>query len=123
VARVRCGLVILQVASHARGTAQRVVVVEVAIGALSRRYGVQACQREASSGVIKLAVGPLHGVVALLARGWEASMGYRCCGAVVCGLVATDARRAGDTVIVVDVTVAALPRRYHVRARQRESGL
>jgi len=73
--------------------------------------------------VIKFAVGPLHGVVALLARDWEARMGYWRRGIVVSGLVATDARRRCNAVVVVDVTVAALPWRYGVRASQRESGL
>jgi len=122
VAWVRCALVILQVAGHACGAAQSVVVVEVAIGALPRRHGVQARQRKSGGGVIEFAVGPLHGVVALLARGGEAGVGYWCCGAVVSGLVTTDARRAGDAVVVVDVTVAALPRRHSVRASQREPG-
>lgn len=72
--------------------------------------------------MIKFAVGPLHGVVALLACGWEAGMGYWRRGIVVSGLVATDARRGCNAVVVVDVTVAALPRRYGVRAGQRESG-
>jgi len=123
VAWVRCGLIILQVASHARSAAQRVVVVEVAIGALPRRYGVQARQRKSGGGVIKFAVGPLRGVVALLARGGESGVGYWRRRGVVCGLVATNASRAGDAVIVVDVAVAALPRRYGVRAGQRESRL
>ena len=122
MAWVRRALVILQVTSHARGAAQRVVVVEVAIGALPRRHGVQTGQREPGGGVVKFAVGPLHRVMALLARGREAGMGHRRRGGVVGGLVAADACRAGNAVVVVDVTVAALPRRYGVRASEREPG-
>ena len=121
MAGIRCALVILQVASYAGRAVQRVVVVEVAIGALPGRYRVQARQRKAGRGVVKLAISPLHGVMALLTRGGEAGMGHGCVGVVVSGLMATDAGRAGDAVIVVDVTVAALPRRHHVGAIQRKS--
>ena len=123
VIRVGRALVILQVAGDACRAVQGVVVIDVAVGALPRRHHVQSGERESRSGVIKLAVHPQHRIVALLARCGETRMRHRRGRVVVVGLVATDARRAGDAVVVVHVAVSALPRRYHVRSRQRESRL
>ena len=121
VVRVRRALIILQVARHAGRARQVVIVVDVAIDALPWRHRVHACQGESGSGMIELAVGPEHRVMALLARRGEASVGYGAGGGVVIVLVATDARRVGDGVIVVDVTIGTLPRRHRVRAGQWES--
>ena len=123
VIRVRGALEILQVAGHARRAVQRVVVVCVAVCALPRRHGVQPSQRKSRGGVIKFAIRPLHRVMTLLARCGKASMWHRRRCAVVGGLMAVDAGCAADAVVVVDVTVAALPRRHRVRAGQGESGL
>jgi len=54
-------------APDARGAIQRVVVVDVTIGALTRRHRMHAGQSKSCRGVVKLAIGPLHRVVALLA--------------------------------------------------------
>ena len=82
-----------------------------------------ASQDKSGSGVIELGVGPLHGVVALLAGRRESLMGHRSGGVIVVGLVATDARCNRDVVVVVGVTIGALTRRHHMRTGQRESRL
>ena len=114
-------LVIGQVAGNATRIRQVVVVVDVAVGALPRRHRVQASQRESCRLVVKLSVGPLHGIVALLAGRGEATVRYRCGGVIVVRLMAADAGRAGDVVVIVDMAIAALPRRNTVRPGQRES--
>jgi len=84
---------------------------------------MHAGQREACRGMVKLAVGPEDSIVALLARRWESGMRHRSLRVVVIRLVTADARRAGDVVVVVDMAVAALPRRNSMRSRKRETGL
>ena len=123
VIRTGRSLVILQVAAHAGAGVEIVVIVDVAVGAGARRDCVQAGQDKAGSGVVKGCVSPLHGVVALLTGRREARMGDRRGGVVEIGLVATDARRNRDAVVVVDVTIGALARRHHMRASEREARL
>ena len=81
---VRCHVIgiggsleILQVAAHAGAAGQIVVVVDVAVGAGTWRHGVQAGQDKAGGGMIKFCVGPLHGIVTLLASRREACVGHR----------------------------------------------
>ena len=116
-------LKILEVASHAGCAVQVVVVVDVAVRALPRGHGMRSGQREAGGGMVELAVGPLHRVVALLAGGGEAGVRHGSGGIVVIGLMATNAGGDGDVVVVVDVTIGALPRRHSVCAGQREARL
>ena len=123
VVRVRRGLIVLQMASHARRAVQRVVVVDVAIAALARRYRVHAGQREPCRRVVEFAIAPLHRVVALLAGGGESCVSYGRGCVVVIVLVAADASRAADAVVVIHVTIAALARRHTMRPGQRESRL
>ena len=123
VVRVGRALVVLEMTCHAGRACQGVVVVDVTIHALPRRDGVQPSQRKASRRVVELAIGPQHSVVALLASRGESCVGNRSGGGVVVVLVATDAGSAGDAVVVVDVTVRALPRRNRVRPGQRKSRL
>src|SRR5262249_42692670 len=54
------------------------------------------------------------GVVALLAGRWESRMGYRRRRVVIVGLVAADARRIRNVVVVVDVAIRARARRPHM---------
>ena len=53
---------------------QIVVVVDVAIGAGARWHSVRVGQGKSRRGVIELAIGPDHGVVAAFARGGEAQL-------------------------------------------------
>ena len=122
VVRIRRALEILQVTRHTSGAGQVVVVVDVAIDALPRGNGVRTRQNESGRRVIELAVSPSHRVVTLLAGGREPGMSHRAHCVVVVGLMATDASRGGDVVVVIDVAICTLPRRHSVRAGQREPG-
>jgi len=122
VVGIRSSLKILEVARHARSAVQSVVAVDVAIGALSRRRGVQSGQGKAGGGVIKLAVGPLHDVMALLTGCGETGVRHRSRGAGEIFLVTREARRAGQVVIVVDVAIDALAGRIRVSSSQKEPG-
>ena len=68
---------------------------------------MEARQGPARRRVIKLAIRPQHCVVALLARGREARVRYRCGCVVKVLLVARDAGRDRDVVVVVDVARTA----------------
>ena len=59
--------------------------------------------------MVKLAIGPLDGVVTGITSGREPGrrVGYRCGRVVVVGLVARHASRARQAVVVVDVAVRA----------------
>jgi hypothetical protein len=54
-------------APDARSAIQRVVVIDVTIGALARWHRMHAGQSKSRRGVVKLAIAPLHRVMALLA--------------------------------------------------------
>ena len=122
---VRIGRVVevRQVAGHAGGAGQAVVIADVAVGAQPRRDRVQTGQSEARGRVVERAVGPQHRVVAVLARGREACRCVRHRGRriVVVGLMARDAGRICNRVIVVDVTIGANARRHGVIAGQGEA--
>ena len=60
-------VVIRLVARDASGAGQVVVIVDVAVGAGSRRHGMTATQREPGSTVIKRSIQPGAGAMALLA--------------------------------------------------------
>src|SRR5579864_5937398 len=64
-------------ATHAGGRRNVVVVIDVAIRTLPRWNGMRAAQRESGGRVIELPVGPLHRVMALLARGRESGVRHR----------------------------------------------
>jgi len=119
---VRAGVVLLM-ARIAESAVQRVIVVSVAVSTHPRRDGVRARQLESSRRVIERGVCAEHGVVAGLARCRESRRNvvhWRGRGVVVV-LVARHAGRAGQVVIVVDMTIRALPRGRRVRAAQGES--
>ena len=123
VARIRRVVVIRLMAADAGRRQRRVVVVDVAISALSRRHGVRSGQRKRRVVVIEGRIGPDRRVMAQLALLRES-------GSHVIGIrralevlrVARDARGAVQAVVVVDVAIRALPRRHRVRAGQWEAG-
>ena len=92
------------------------------IGALARRIRVQAGQGKAGGGVIKLAVGPLHGVMALFTGTGESGVRHRTGSAGEILLVTREAGRTGQIVVVVDVAIDALAGRIRVSSSQKESG-
>ena len=114
VIRVRCALEIGHMAGNTGCAIQGVVVIHVAVDTLPRRHRVQTGQRETGGRVVKFAIGPQHRVMALLARCGETGVRYRRGRCVEVGLVAADARRVGDGVVVVNVAVRTLARRHHV---------
>ena len=114
-------LEIFQMARNAGRAAQVVVVVHVAVGTLPRRHSMRSSQREVHQRVIETRRLPGYRGVALLAGLGEV-------GRYVIGVgrslkilqVTGDAGGAGQIVVVIDVTIRALPWRNGVRSRQRE---
>jgi len=118
---VRRGVIIL-VAGVAQRAIERVVVVDVAIRALTRRHSMRSRQRETSARMVKLAISPEHRIVTAFARGRETRMGNGSGCASIIFLVAGVTRGARQVVVVVDMAIGALPRRHGMRSGQRESG-
>jgi hypothetical protein len=69
--RIRGACVIFLVARIAESAVQRIVVVDVAIRALTRRRNVRPGERESGGSVVEFTVRPKHGVVATLTGSWE----------------------------------------------------
>ena len=93
----------------------------MAIRALPRWNSVHSRQSEAGAGVVELAIGPLHSVVALLASSGESCVWYRTGRGREVFLVTGKAGGAGQVVVIVDVAVGALPWWHCVPAAQRKS--
>ena len=108
----------------ASGAAQTVVIADVAVCAQPRRNRVHAGQRKTCAGVVEDAIGPEVGVMAGCARGRKArrDVVHRAERGVVIVLVAGNAGRIGDGVVVVEVAIGALPWWNRVIAGQREAG-
>ena len=107
------------VAGHACRAGQVVVVVDVALRA--RRSRVEARQCPPRAGMVKLAIRPQNGVMAAGASRREAQrnvVDWRL-RVVVVRLMARDAGRIRQVVVVVDVALRA--RRGRMEARQRPS--
>lgn len=105
----------------AGGAGQVVIVIDVTIGALPRRNGMHAGQREAGAVVIEACVQPGGSAVAGAAHLWEVRrhvIGIR--RALVVLQVTGHTSGAGEVVIVVNVAIGALPRWSCVHASQGE---
>lgn len=100
-------LEIFQVARHAYGAVQRIVIVNVAIGALAWRNSVHSCQHETGRGMVKLSISPLHCVMALFTGIGKAGVRHRTRRAGEILLVTSEAGAGGQVVIVVDVAIDA----------------
>ena len=113
VIRARIFLLMARVTESA---IQRVIVVNVAIGAGARWHHVRSSQLETSTGVVEGTIRPLHGVMASLAcRGeCDCDVIYRRNGVFVIQLMARVTGRARQVVIVVAVTVGTLAGRDRV---------
>lgn len=117
-------LIIRQVAEHAGGRCQIVISVLriMTIGALPRRHGVQAGEREIDQRVIEGGRSPGNGGMALRAVRREVRLHVvRIRRALKIFQVARNASRTGQVVIVAGVAIDTLSRRHSVSARQRES--
>ena len=92
VVRIVRMLVVPLMAAMAIGGQVFVIVVDVAVGAGARQYGMRACEREAGLAVVEIGVGPFDRVVADLAGLWKASLHMiRVIGAIKIGQMASDA--------------------------------
>jgi len=122
VVRIGRALIVSKVTAHARRIRNVVVVVNVAVGAQTRRNGVHARKRESGTVVVERCIGPRRCVVALLAGLREVSGDVvRIRGRLIILQVATDAGRAGEVVVVINVAVGAQPGRDCVAAGKRKS--
>ena len=118
----RAGVVLLM-ARVAQRAVQIVVVVDVAIGTLARRYRVRTGQCKSCAVVIERRIQPRTRVVALIAGLREVRRHViRVSRALVILQVAGDARRSIQVVVVVDVAISALPWRNSVHAGQGKRG-
>ena len=119
VAWIGAVVVIGLMAADASGRQCRVVAVDVAKRASRGRMG--AGQREWCVVVIERRIRPQHSVVAQFARRREARVWHRRSGIVEIGLVAVNAQRAVQGIVIVDVAICTRPWRHRVRAQQLEA--
>jgi len=121
VIRIFRGVEVCQVAGNAGRQRDVVVVVLVTVRACPRGDCMQPRQREPCSRVIELCIRPRCRIVALLARRGEAHVRHRRGRAVEICLMARNASRHRNVVVVVLVAIRAGPRRHHVQACQRKA--
>ena len=121
--RIRRVVVIRLMAADAGRGQRRVIIVDVAVGALARGHGMRSGQRKCRVVVVKGGIGPDRRVVAQLAL-------LRKSGRHVIGIgrtleileMARDACGAVQAVVIVDVAVGALARGHGMRACELEAG-
>ena len=121
VARIGAVVVVGLMAADTGGRQRRVIAVDVAVRTLPRWNQVRPGQRECSVVVVEGGVRPYHCVMAQLAGSWKSRRRVRrivCPGVIL--LMTRVAQSAGQVVVVVDVAIRALPRRYRVRSSQRK---
>ena len=123
VSRIRRIVVIRLVTANTRRRQRLVIVVDVAVDAGAWWHGVRSGQRKLRLVVIERRIRPGDRVMAQLASRREAGMRHRAVRVLEIGLVARDAERAVQVVVIVDVAVGAGPRRDRVRTSQREASL
>jgi len=122
VIRVLTVLKILQMAAHASGLRQTVVVVDVAVRASPGGRHVRAGQWESRLRVIEVRRRPGHGRMARLAGLRESLLRVvRIFRVLEILKMAAHASGHGQVVVVVDVAVCARSRRHAMAARQNES--
>jgi len=109
VGRIGGAVVIGLMAIPAGAAGQAVIAVHVALGA---RHGqMEACQSKTGGRVIERSAGPVQRGSAMAQRailGKTGGLVGRIGGAVVIGLMAIPARRAGEAVVVIDMALRAL---------------
>ncbi len=116
-------VVVVLVATDAGGRQRRVVVVDVAVGARSRWHHVRSRQRKWRVVVIERRIRPGRCVMAHLAGRREARVRHGTSRSAEIFLMARNAERTVQVVVVVDMAVDACPWRHGVVAGQWEAGL
>ena len=116
-------VVVVLVATDTGGRQRGVVVVDVAVSACSRGHRMRSGQGKRRVVVIECRVRPGGRVVAHLASRREAGVRHRTIRSVEILLVACNAQRAVQSVVVVDVAIRARPWRDRMRTSQWEAGL
>ncbi len=109
-------------AGHAGRACEIEIAVHVAIGAETWRHRMCARQSESRGGVVELAIGPLHCIVASFAGGRESAMWDRSRRPGIVFLVTGIAGRAAQIVVVINVAVGTRAGRNRVRTDKNKSG-
>ncbi len=119
---IRRIVVVLLVAANTGGWERGVVIIHVAVDALTGWYGVRAGQRKRRVVMVKGGIGPYNRVMAkltLLRKSSTGMIGIR--GALEVLQMARDAGGAVQVVIVSNMAVRALPGRHGMRSGQGEA--
>lgn len=115
--------VVLLMAAHTCCGRQVVVVVDVAVGALTRWNGVRPGQSESGTVVVESRIEPRSRVVALIAALREVrAYVIRIRRPLIVLQMAAHTGRTRQVVIIIDVAVATLARGHGVQPGQREVG-
>ena len=111
-------VVVVLMATDARQGQRRVVAVDMAVCAHTRRHHVRTGKGESRVVVIESGVGPDDGVVAEFTGRWESGRRVRrIIRARVILLMTGVAQRAVQRIAIVDMAVRALTRRHGVASR------